>query len=215
MHRGICMSPSIGIYWGISCITTQEWSSLVPLCGGCTAAAMCVNAFTTIQPELQQGFLPRTPVSYTAVDSVTALAVRFNKRQAVRLYPRMICTATSSSSTSPACEGQSFLPDKHTQYLRGEHCDYAAWRAPKLLLFTSDRKSCRCGLALGGRGREQPSLWCSMAQHTPCCAQSTTAGALSILQHPSSCCLIIQHYRDIFQPALWTPTLKSANSLWK
>lgn len=46
-----------------------------------STAAMHVNAFTTIHSELQKGSLCRTPVSYTAVYSVTALAVHFNKRQ--------------------------------------------------------------------------------------------------------------------------------------
>lgn len=40
--NGICMSSSTGIYWGIICITTEDWTNLIFVCRWC-AGLHCSN----------------------------------------------------------------------------------------------------------------------------------------------------------------------------
>lgn len=58
--RGTCMSASTGIYWGITCITSEGWTNLIFICRG-DRVLRCSNIWESIQTIYSHCTRPAVP----------------------------------------------------------------------------------------------------------------------------------------------------------
>lgn len=114
--RGTCMSASTEIYWGITCITSEDWTNLIFICRG-DWVLHCSNIWESIQTIYSHCTRPAVPgLLSLLLGTVGAIASapHFSKSsdREVKLHIPKRSVIHNSSSCFPPLERQSFLPDK-------------------------------------------------------------------------------------------------------
>lgn len=204
---GICMSSTIGIYWGITCITTADWTDLIFVCRGCRGLH-CSNIRECIQNHLfwtAPDCFSRTPViTPPCTRRVIVLVAHFSKRQRQesKAVSQNDLQATSSSCIFPPHERQSFLADRQPSACERQVLRSSCLVSPKLLRFSSNRATrspvTQMRVRLGRKGEEAalPLMLCGAAHTVLWEAQAQPSSPSSNI--PATVPSIIQPWKTNF-----------------
>lgn len=115
--RGTCMSASTGIYWGITCITSEGWTNLIFICRG-DRVLRCSNIWEKHSNHLfplHQTCRSRTPVPLLlGTVGAIASAPHFSKSsdREVKLHILKRSANHNSSSRFPPSLREAELPTR-------------------------------------------------------------------------------------------------------
>lgn len=186
---GMCMSASTGIYWGITCITSEDWTNLIFVCRRDWVLS-CSSIWESIQTIYSHCSRPAVPGLLSLccwVLLAIASAPHFSKSRELKLHiPKRSVIHNSSSPSLPVRGRASYQISSH-QHVKGKHwlsCLESSKPPHSTSPGVPQCQSCSCGFAWeGGEGVVLSLMICSAAPAVM--EKSTTAAIPSTLQLPS------------------------------